>query len=619
MKRTLLLLAAVAAGALAAVAGPALSASPYRPDPVDFEVAAPAAKPTAARGDHDYVSPPLRAPKRFNLVGLRWRGSADHAHLRVRVKDSRGRWSPWRELHTGAAEGPDPGRGEPVKVAASAPAWAGQADWVQYRAERRLPGAKLHFVNTTGTATAADRRRTAIRRTINRGVVGLAKLPGALVPNARAAEPQPPIVPRAQWGAQDCPPRSGPDYGQVKAAFVHHTVNLNDYSQAEAPAVVLGICRYHRNSNGWNDVGYNFLVDKYGTIYEGRAGGVDQPIVGAQAQGYNSQSTGIANVGTFEDVPQSNEALTAMARLIRWKLPLHGVPTQGNVTVTSAGGDSNRYPAGTSVTLNRISGHRDGNNTACPGTALYNQLPDLRARVGAVDPGVPQGGASGPSRFGTKVHMATPRARTLVYGQPAQLSGNLIQYGGAAVADVPVELQRQTSARTFKTIARTTTGDGGGFTLSFVPSKRAVVRVAFPGDTTHRTSQSKITTIQVRPNLTFAKPPSRVRTRTLVTVPGSIAPRKGSVRLIVERRSGRGKKGRIATIRARASRGPFKARIRLRSNGLYRMYLVYPGDRNNLSARGKSFLVRVARRGATSTPTQPPSTGGGGGTAPPSG
>ena len=104
---------------------------------------------------------------------------------------------------------------------------------------------------------------------------------------------------------------------------------------------MLGICRYHRNSNGWNDIGYNFLVDKYGTIYEGRAGGVDQPIVGAQAQGFNPSSTGIANIGTFEDVPQSNEALDAMARLIRWKLPLHGAPT-GTVTVTSAGGASNR-------------------------------------------------------------------------------------------------------------------------------------------------------------------------------------------------------------------------------------------------------------------------------------
>jgi hypothetical protein len=617
MKRTLLVLVAVVAGALAAVAGPALSADPYRPDPVDFELAAPSAEPSAARGAHhgrEYVSPPLRAPKRFNLVGMRWRGSSDHVHLRMRVRQEGGRWSRWRELHSDTADGPDPGRGEPA-VSASAPAWAGQADWVQYRSERRLPGARLHFVNTTGTATAADRRRTALRRTINGGVIALAKLPAALVPSARAAEPQPPIVPRAQWGAQDCPPRSGPDYGQVKAAFVHHTVTFSDYTPEEAPAQVLAVCRYHRNSNGWNDVGYNFLVDKYGTIYEGRAGGVDQAIVGAQAQGYNSQTTGIANLGDFSTVPQSDAALTAMARLIRWKLPLHGAPTSGTVTVTSAGGGSNRYPAGAQVTLDRIPGHRDGNNTACPGDALYNQLPELRRRVGAVGPSAPAAGG-GVSRSGTKVGLQTPRKRTIVYGQPAELSGTLYQYGGRPVADAQVQLQRQTTGRTFKTIARTTTADGGAWSLAFVPSKRAVVRVAFPGDAAHRTSQSKTATVQVRPNLTFTKPPSRVRTRTLVNVPGTIAPRKSIVRLVVERRSGRGRKGRIASVRTRVRGGRFKARIRLRSNGLYRMYVIYPGDSKNLSARGKSFLVRVARRGATSTPAQP-QPGAGGGTAPP--
>src|SRR3712207_9515320 len=102
-------------------------------------------------------------------------------------------------------------------------------------------------------------------------------------------------------------------------AFVHHTVTANEYAPEDSREMVLGICRYHRNSNGWDDIGYNFLVDKYGVIYEGRAGGIDKAVMGAQAQGYNSQTTGISNIGKFSDVPQSNEALRAMARLIRWK------------------------------------------------------------------------------------------------------------------------------------------------------------------------------------------------------------------------------------------------------------------------------------------------------------
>ena len=106
----------------------------------------------------------------------------------------------------------------------------------------------------------------------------------------------------------------------MQAAFVHHTVTANDYSRAQVPAAILGICRFHRNTNGWNDIGYNFLVDKYGRICEGRAGGVDEAVVGAQAQGYNSQTTGIANLGTFTSVPAEDAAIGAMARLIAWKL-----------------------------------------------------------------------------------------------------------------------------------------------------------------------------------------------------------------------------------------------------------------------------------------------------------
>ncbi len=99
------------------------------------------------------------------------------------------------------------------------------------------------------------------------------------------------------WGAEACPPRYAPSYGAVSAIHVHHTVSLNDYAPEEGPAIVLAICRFHRNSNGWADIGYNMLVDKYGTLYEGRAGGLDQAVVGAQAQGFNSQTAGIANIG----------------------------------------------------------------------------------------------------------------------------------------------------------------------------------------------------------------------------------------------------------------------------------------------------------------------------------
>jgi hypothetical protein len=301
-----------------------------------------------------------------------------------------------------------------------------------------------------------------------------------------------------------------------------------------------------------------------------------------------------------------------MARLIRWKLPLHGAPTQGSVDVTSAGGPSNRFAAGAVVPMNRISGHRDGNETACPGSALYAQLPDLRNRVGNQQPiagGGGGGGGGGVTRYGTKL-AATAPAAAIVFGQPAQIGGRLYAYGGNAVADVPVALQRQTAGGGFKTVVRGATDDGGNFSLSFQPSKRAVVRVLFEGDASHRPSQSKPAALQIRPALTFATPASRVGLRGLVSLDGTIAPRKSSVRLVVERRSGRGKKGRIAYKRVAASGGRFTARMRLRGAGLYRMYLVFPGDANNLPVVGKAFFVRAAK-GARA-----PAAGTGGGTAP---
>ncbi len=112
---------------------------------------------------------------------------------------------------------------------------------------------------------------------------------------------------------------------------MHHTVTANEYSRAHVPAAILAVCRFHRNTNGWNDIGYNFVVDRFGQIWEARAGGIDEAVMGSHAQGYNSQTTGIANLGTFTSVPQSDAAISAMARLIRWKLGNHGVRTGGTV------------------------------------------------------------------------------------------------------------------------------------------------------------------------------------------------------------------------------------------------------------------------------------------------
>ena len=189
------------------------------------------------------------------------------------------------------------------------------------------------------------------------------------------------MIPRASWGADQVPPRSGPSYGAVQAAFVHHTAGTIEYGPEESPGIVLGIARYHRESNGWNDIGYNFLVDRYGNVFEGRAGGIEAAVIGAQAQGFNSDTTGIACLGTFTALPLDEAGDGGAGAADRLEAELHGVPVNGQVTLISGGGATNRYPAGTPVVFERISGHRDANQTTCPGDQLYAQLPDLRTRA----------------------------------------------------------------------------------------------------------------------------------------------------------------------------------------------------------------------------------------------
>jgi hypothetical protein len=368
MKRVAALISAIT---LLLLAAPAISLGPFHPEPVEFELAP--GPDAVEQAQNDVLSKPLRAPKRFNLVGLTWEGEAE-PEIHVRVRETGKAWGPWTDVPAHPDGGPDPRTTEQSAEGVSSPVWAGEADYLQYRLSKRVPDLRLKFVNASGTATAGDRARTQLLGALagaNRAVTGLL---------SAEADPQPTINPRSSWGASNCPPRRAASYGSVKASFIHHTVNANNYTSSQVPVMILSICRYHRNTNGWDDIGYNFLVDKYGRLWEGRAGGIDKAVIGAHTLGYNSESTGIANLGTNTSVQATSVSLDAMAKLIRWKLPLHGQPTEGTVTLTSGGGSGNRYPAGTRVTFNRISGHRDAFNTTCPGDALYAQLPDLRRR-----------------------------------------------------------------------------------------------------------------------------------------------------------------------------------------------------------------------------------------------
>jgi uncharacterized protein with LGFP repeats len=160
---------------------------------------------------------------------------------------------------------------------------------------------------------------------------------------------------------------------------VHHTVNSNDYRAGDVPGLIRGMYRYHTVNLGWSDIGYNFLIDRFGRTWVGRAGGFKEPVRGAHTLGFNSTSTGVALIGNFDLARPSRKARTALVHLAAWKLNKYHRNPLGKAKVFSHGSD--RFAFGRRVRLPVLDGHRDTNLTACPGQRLYERLPEIRRRV----------------------------------------------------------------------------------------------------------------------------------------------------------------------------------------------------------------------------------------------
>ena len=289
----------------------------------------------------------------FRMIGVSWDGLAKH-DLSVRTSTN-GVWTDWKDLGP-TDSGPDPTSKEAQQARmASEPMWVGRADGYEVRVPSGLTGIRVHLVRETGPKLRIKATSTA----------------------AHASAPLPPINSRATWGARG--PKTAPEYAPtVQMAFVHHTVNSNSYAPGDVPSILRGIQAYHMDSNGWNDIGYNFLVDRFGGIWEGRDGGMDRPVIGAQVAGFNTGSTGVSVIGDFTNAAPSGAAVDAVGRLLAWKLSITNVDPNGvNNYQSSDTSPGAKYPAGTVVTLNNISGHKDANFTECP-AQLYNYLPNIR-------------------------------------------------------------------------------------------------------------------------------------------------------------------------------------------------------------------------------------------------
>src|SRR5579875_444739 len=351
--------------------------------------------------------------------------------------------------------------------------------------------------------------------------------------------------------------RSDRPVSGVRLAFVHHTVNPNGYSAGEVPAMLRAIFAYHVRVRGFWDIAYNFIIDAYGRIWEARAGGIDMAVIGAQAGGYNMQSTGVAMLGDFMNVVPSPAAIGALQRLVAWKLSLHGVPCSGRVTVTvePSGAIYTPFPPGARVSLPRVAGHRDGDSTDCPGNALYDELPALRPRILAL--------AGTPARL----TIAAP-AGPLAPGAQVTVSGALRSLSGAPLAGAPIELQ-QLAPGGPTTLATLTTAPDGTWSFALAPQRKLLVRAL------HRdppASVSDWTLLAVAPVIEL-----QLRSISPLVVGGTVAPSTPQVTLQVLRAAA--PHGRpVVSRRVPVAHGRFQARLPVRRPGRYLIIGRTPGD-----------------------------------------
>ncbi len=290
-----------------------------------------------------YITPAHRAPFSFFAAGVDWQADlAPGAEVVLELRLSRDGqlWDAWQ-----------PVEGEPQDHR-----WFGEnliilegAQWMQARLTLR------------GDARVVALNLTAIDAS---GVPTLDQVLAQAVPLAgTAAVPAPHIISRSAWGADESMMTWPPQYAPARKIVIHHTVT----SGGDDPAAeVRAIYYYHAITRGWGDIGYNYLIDKYGNIYEGRFGGLD--VIAGHTYGYNVGSVGIGNLGNYTTAAPTSPMLESNAALAAWYGERNFIhPLESSFFVDM-------------VTPN-ITGHRDYAATTCPGSAFYSQLPAIRARA----------------------------------------------------------------------------------------------------------------------------------------------------------------------------------------------------------------------------------------------
>ena len=507
----------------------------------------------------------IETPRPFELLGVRYPGGGD-AGIEIRARGLDGRWTDWLSAHAAhidSADGAEAGARASATVSSGLtdPVWTGPAEAFEIRAKRPLRGARAVLVDAGRPATAAAAKRYVT-----------ADLP--------AGPGQPRIIARSSWATASCRPRRPAAFGAINLAFVHHTVSSNAYRRSQSAAMVRSICLFHKYGNGWDDIGYNFVVDRYGQIFEARAGGVDEASVGAHAGGYNFYSTGVALLGNFSGVGPSRKTFDALARLVAWKLALHGVAIPGKVTVevTRQGAPYSRYRAGARVRLNRISGHRDGDTTSCPGAGMYRQLPRLRQTVRRLAPAV---GAL------TLMNQAAAPGTITVAGALSE--------AGSPIAGATVEVERRSTTRRPTSLAVATTDQDGAWAVAVPVPQNAELRAVYRGDADHPAVVSPGLLAVVPPQIALAAAVAQAPPGGVIDFTGSVIPAKPRLTLVVAQQQLDGSFAPVRTIRLRAGGdGTFARSVGFANPGQYQVVAQTRGDNVNGPGASAPVMITIA-------------------------
>ena len=391
------------------------------------------------------------APPRFNMVALHWQGSGS---VSFTTRSASGRWMPWR------VEDDDNNRSHSWRLGNIV--WVGASSAIHFRTTGPVTRLRAYYVWSP---------------------------PERLLPRRLLIANAPPIIPRFSWGGNESIRRAPPKYASaIHFAVVHHTAGTNNYTAAQSAAIVRGIEIYHVQGNGWDDIGYNLLVDKYGQVFEGRYGGVDRPVIGAHAEGFNTGSVGVAVIGDYTSARLPSAAKTALEEVLAWRLDLAHVDPLATFQWLSGGNP--RFPTGVPVFMRAIAGHRDTGYTDCPGNSLYAQLPQIAKDVAALGgpkiyaPAVARSG-EGQTRFTARLSVAQPWTVTVANSAGLQVAQGT---GTGTAVDWTWDGSLAPSDRYSWTIAtpdaRSATGTLGAGAALAVQKTSALPTSVAPGETT---------------------------------------------------------------------------------------------------------------------------------------